>query len=106
MFFILLNFKNVQIQTIVLSPTFAFPYFPKQLRPLQNARNHICRKSSLSSYNANSFAPLVKNKQYRAPEVPPICASAIFAISDNNVAGCEKDSSLKLFKIPRIMYNQ
>lgn len=85
---------------MVLSPALAFPYFSKQFNPLRNAQNQTCRKFSPCLNEASSFAPVVKNKQYRAPDVPPICSSAIFAISDNNAAGCDRDKLSKLFNIP------
>lgn len=88
------------MQTIVLSPAFAFPYFSKQFNPLRNAQNQTSRKLSPCLDKANSFAPVVKNRQYRAPDDPPICFSAIFAISNNNAAGCDKDKLSKLFNIP------
>lgn len=90
----------VYVQTIVLSPTFALPYFSKQFNPLRNAQNQTFRISFSCSNDANIFAPVVKNKQYRAPEVPPIHSSAMFAISNSNVAGCDKDKFSKLLKIP------
>lgn len=59
----------------------------------------MCRVFSSCPNEANVFAAAVKNKQYRAPEVPPIRSSATSAISDSNVAGCDSD---KLSKLPRI----
>lgn len=73
--------------TIVLSPGFAFPYFIIQSSALQNVRDHAEVISSFSLRDNNSFAPVVKNKQYNAPDDPPMFSSAISAICVNNKDG-------------------
>lgn len=79
-----------RIHTIDLYPGLAFPYFNKQFKPLRSARAQICNQSSSASADANSVATLVKNKQYNAPDVPPISSSAMYANSEKTDEGCDK----------------
>lgn len=87
-----------------LSPGFAFPYFIKQFRPLRNARAQICSQPFFSESETNSVVILVKNKQYNAPEVPPISSSAIWASSVKTDDGCENWNLSRFPKIPENKY--
>lgn len=87
------------ILTKDLSPGIAFPYCVKLFKAVRNAWAQISVQF-LFIGEINWVLIVVKNKQYNAPDAPPISSSAICANSRNADAGCENCNLSKFNKVP------
>lgn len=92
----ILDYHNIYTTlTKDLSPGIAFPYCVKLFKAERNARAQISVQF-LFVGEINCVLILVKNRQYNAPDAPPISSSAICANSRNVDAGCE-NCNLSIF---------